>query len=547
MVVDYSKWDNLSVYSSSDGDQEGQEEEEEDEEPPPPPSALFALPHALWALIFALLPTEERLRCAAVCRAWRAALHAAAPEVWAELWFVRADNMTDEALSAAAALAQGRLRILDLTAVRGRVREPALLRVLAANSATLRALRLPQPTTGLRFALSPGLHQRIMAAAPGLRLLFVHTLSNTHAGTPAAEAARLLRRPNVRVQALHVSCFRADADDMAALTRALAKRGAPLRELSVEDAAAAALHALLGAACAHGGLERVCFENCALGPAALPALARLLRGGTLAELEVLHNARYTPPTALLGGDDEEEDEAADEDEEEEEEEQEAGGGIGAAGTAGAGGQGGGGGGGGGIGGVAGIGGFGAPAVAADVMTDLASSFTSPTCALTSLSVHSSLLFRVPAAAAALLAALTGHPRLATLHLFGNRVSSDAQRAAAGASLGALLAANAPALTDLDVSSCNLGDEGLGPLFEALPRNTHLRILEADDNAPTRAFLRGRVLPALRANASLRKARVVAQAMPRAQQQAGPDAAAAAALTAELEAAQAHIAARAPVV
>jgi hypothetical protein len=521
MVVDYSKWDNLSVYSSSsssDGDEDGQEEEEEEEEEPPP-SPLLALPHALWALIFARLPTDARLRCAAVCRAWRATMHAAAPEVWTELWFAPDDGylprLTDDCLVAAAALAQGRLRVLNLSVARGRVLEPALLRVLAANGATLRELHLPPTTLGMRFPLSPGLHQRIMAAAPVLRLLSAGTLGNMHEGTPAGQAARLLRRPNVRVRRLHVSCFRADADDMAALTRALAKRGALLRELHVKSAAVGALDVLLGAACAHCSFECVCFQNCALGPAALPALARLLRGGALVELEVWHNARYTPPTALLGGDDEEEEEEEEEDEEDEEEEeaeQEAGGGIGIGiGAGGAGGAGNGGGGGGGIG--VGGGFVGAPAVADDVMSDFAASFTSPTCALSSLSVNSSLLFRVPAAAAALLAALTGHPRLATLHLSGNRVSSDAQRAAAGAALGALLAANAPALTDLDVSSCNLGDEGLGPLFEALPRNTHLRVLEADGNAPTRAFLRGRVLPALRANASLRKARVVAEAMP----------------------------------
>jgi hypothetical protein len=72
-------------------------------------------------------------------------------------------------------------------------------------------------------------------------------------------------------------------------------------------------------------------------------------------------------------------------------------------------------------------------------------------------------------------------------------------------LGALLAANAPALTELDVSWCDLGDEGLRPLFDALPpANTHLRALDCGRNWTSEAFARERLLPAVRANSSLRE-------------------------------------------
>jgi hypothetical protein len=106
------------------------------------------------------------------------------------------------------------------------------------------------------------------------------------------------------------------------------------------------------------------------------------------------------------------------------------------------------------------------------------------------------------AAATLLGALTAHPSLRTLSLSLNTLG-NADRAAAGAALGALLAANAPALTELDVGLCRLGDPGMAPLFEALPRNTHLRTLKCTYNYVTVAFARNVLLPAERANTSLR--------------------------------------------
>jgi hypothetical protein len=108
------------------------------------------------------------------------------------------------------------------------------------------------------------------------------------------------------------------------------------------------------------------------------------------------------------------------------------------------------------------------------------------------------------AAAALLGALTGHASLRTLSLYSNHDIGAAHAAAAGAALGALVAANAPGLTELDVSSCFLNDLALGPLFAALPANTHLRTLNCSGNGMTDALARDVLLPAVRANESLRK-------------------------------------------
>jgi hypothetical protein len=113
------------------------------------------------------------------------------------------------------------------------------------------------------------------------------------------------------------------------------------------------------------------------------------------------------------------------------------------------------------------------------------------------------LWRDPAAATALLGALTGHASLRSLDICYNEAEPAGQEEA-GAALGALVAANAPALTELRVLDCDLGDAGLRPLFDALPANTHLRTLYCSNNRLSDAFVRDALLPAVRANSSLRE-------------------------------------------
>jgi hypothetical protein len=57
---------------------------------------------------------------------------------------------------------------------------------------------------------------------------------------------------------------------------------------------------------------------------------------------------------------------------------------------------------------------------------------------------------------------------------------------------------------LDVSGCRLFDAGLGSWLDALPANTHLRTLSCGDNEESEAFVCERLLPAVRANSSLRE-------------------------------------------
>jgi hypothetical protein len=125
-----------------------------------------------------------------------------------------------------------------------------------------------------------------------------------------------------------------------------------------------------------------------------------------------------------------------------------------------------------------------------------------------------LLFRAnvwhdAAAAETVLHALTAHPSVRCLRLLSSTVRAF-DRARAGISLGALVAANAPALEVLDIRACCLGDEGLSPLVNALRRNTHLRELECSGNDLSDAFVLHQLMPALLANGSLRMLTLIRQ-------------------------------------
>jgi hypothetical protein len=126
--------------------------------------------------------------------------------------------------------------------------------------------------------------------------------------------------------------------------------------------------------------------------------------------------------------------------------------------------------------------------------------------LTSLTLHCAQLLSNHAAATALLDALTGHGSLRELSItadgLGRKISLEDQQHA-GTLLGVLIAADAPALTMLDVNRCGLSDAGLHPLFEALPGNAHLRTLDSSYNDNSKAFAALVLLPAVRANTSLR--------------------------------------------
>jgi hypothetical protein len=133
--------------------------------------------------------------------------------------------------------------------------------------------------------------------------------------------------------------------------------------------------------------------------------------------------------------------------------------------------------------------------------------------LTALTLNYFQLLHDDDAAAALLRSLVAHASLQTLDLSWNTTAEwpdDAhllEHGAVAAALGALVAADAPALQTLDLYSCWLFDAALGPLVDALQHNTHLHTLDCRGNGMSTAFFRHQLLPAVRANTSLRVVRL----------------------------------------
>ena len=134
-------------------------------------------------------------------------------------------------------------------------------------------------------------------------------------------------------------------------------------------------------------------------------------------------------------------------------------------------------------------------------------------ALQALQLNACELWRDPAVTDELLTALIGHPTLRELSLVNNTVDgTDDARRAAGEQLASLITHNS-ALQKLDLSLFRsyLGDAGLKPIFEALPRNSTLEELifygETWITTISREFARDVILPAVCTNTSLHTLRL----------------------------------------
>ncbi len=407
--------------------------------------AFAALPPVLTLAVLALLPVDARLRCREVCRDWCAALDDIS--LWTRL------DMSDGSGVAHAPLERRAAGLLAAAALRAggqlqfidvtacdQLDFDALHRVVGGSAATMREMRVAQGACRTTEELA-----HLLRSAPQLRLLVA---AQMHCGNDAG--FELLRDEQLfaplRLHYLEIDATPC-AEDAAqpALTLRLVAAAAPtqLYLTGIDLSSAAAIGALVDAALAHR-MSDVFLHGCRLTAAAPPALARLLRGGAVTRL-------------LLDGDEDEEDLLADE-----------------AGVA--------------------------------LFCDALRTNTS-LCAVQLSHFHA---WVNPAVGTALLGALTGHPSVRELDFGGNGIGVEAeQTAAAAAALVALVAADT--LTELDVSWSCLGEAVLGPLFDALPGVTRLLVLdcfcgshEDDPDLLSDAFIRTRMVPALRANASLRK-------------------------------------------
>jgi bacterioferritin-associated ferredoxin len=402
-------------------------------------AALAPLPHAVAVRILASLPPETRLRCAAVCRGWRATL--ADASIWTRLDLSPARDVgryrifnpcCDAQFSRVAARAQGGLEALDVSEC-ARISDAALHAAVAANAATLRELRA---CSGLfsRKALKTATLKALLQAAPALRELRAHVTCDS-----VPDALRMLRNEPpfgpLRIDKLKVECDAAShtPDAMHELAAAVATH-ASLHGLSISDAplgVLAALHALADALLAHSALRHLTLERCNLGPLCAPALARIAGGGS-----PLWTFRLEQAQPLLD-------------------------------------------------------------THAAVLLQNALRTNST---LLGLGITDSAIWANPLAAVVLVNAVADHPSLQSLSFTMSWECAD--NALVGAALGSLIAANAPALQHLDVTGSGLDDAALGPLIDALASNTHLRTLDLSYNEMSEALVRDRLLPALRANGSV---------------------------------------------
>ena len=114
----------------------------------------------------------------------------------------------------------------------------------------------------------------------------------------------------------------------------------------------------------------------------------------------------------------------------------------------------------------------------------------------------------PHAAQLLLSSLVAHPTLRVLEMYLNVHDALQCPVEVSLALAALVEADAAALAELHIHGNYYGDDALRPLFQALPRNTHLRALSCHCNNLSASFARDVALPAVRANASLTKLRML---------------------------------------
>jgi hypothetical protein len=409
----------------------------------PAAAATFAsLPHAVTLLIFARLPVHAKLRAAAVCRAWRTTL--AERSLWMALDLSPGSGVprrlvTDGLLLAAAA--------------RARNRGPGLesLDISDCPGLTPRGLQLVLRAHDTTLRVLRMCNAR---AEPWRGVPYVvaqsHVLRECHLNVRCRglNVARVLGGEReyapLRVHQLNVSCTDlATADAFVANVVPFLATHASLTRLALRRAplnVVAALDAVVDAALARGMTFLSLCEG-SLHPASLSSLARLLRGNT------------TLTTLVIRGED-------------------------------------------------------APMIrffGNEALTQLFADALRSNTTLTSLTLHHVGLWTSFPSARALLGALTGHVSLTALHLTSNLSQENDDTTADGELIAALLSANPPpALTHLDVSDCGFEDGSMQPLLMAAARSTRLRSLYAGGNeVRDDAFMRDEMLPAVRANSSLR--------------------------------------------
>ena len=418
------------------------------EEPADDAIAFAPLPPLLARLIFLALPVDARGRACCVCRAWRDAL--ADPSLWTRLDLSGSCGVAREEfdwrplLRGAAARARGLLYRLDLS--KDYCPTEILLPLLAANAGSLRELR------ELRVRSFPTTDDPLTAVAPTVDALvavapLLQVVEADEMGCTWEQAPRVMRsQPPYTLLRLHSTSISVNFGEYGGQHGGMERFGpfaAALSDVTLQPTLSDVLLIHLDIA-----------QPAVMGALVDAALARRLRDLWLQNCS-------PPPAALL-----------------------------------------------------------ARLLTEGWLTDLcletevvqAPLFDAAGAALVagalrgnttlnSLCLYGTGLCRDMDCACVLLSALVGHPSLCVLSLSDEDPLDDV--GALAAALAALIAADVSVLHTLVCRNNSLGDAGLAPIVEALALNHHLRELDLGYNGMSEAFARERLLPAVRANTTLR--------------------------------------------
>ena len=414
------------------------------------PAPFASLPLPLACRIFLALPPDARGRACCVCRAWRDAL--AEPALWTHLDMSAVFRPECKHFFAVlrGAARRARAQLCELDVSRQTFSIATLQPVLTAYAGSLRELHLYAVRSRLAewWFESPTV-EAVVAALPLLQVLTATQVECTW-----DDAARVLRAepPFAQLQLCrgHLDVHFSDSDNPVGGMERFTSVASALADATLQPAlrrlhiwyADTALPELMGALVDAALTRRLReFKLIECTPPAAAPLARLLAEGMPLQALEIHFYRARVRTPLFD----------------------------AAGAV----------------------------LVADVLR--------VNMTLTTLYLQGAHLCGNMNAAGVLLGALVGHPSLRMLWISEENIAAE-DRSAFGALIAALVAADAPALHILVlVNNANsLGDAGFAPIVEALPLNRHLRDLGLGNSGMSEAFARERLLPAVRANTSLRR-------------------------------------------
>lgn len=253
-------------------------------------SAFPQLPQPIEERIFALIPVDQRLRCAEVSRGWRATV--ALPALWRRVSVSPASGVKQPVslamLLAAVARAGNALKVLDVSSTQLSASDIcAVLRV----ARTVKELVAVVANERGAWCVPAVLLSLLSAASPRLRKLHAHMCCDAtiaHIVMENLPPYALLRLQVLGVRNWpHEATTPSDSLASALANVSLQPRLADLRLQHADLRTPGAMDAVANAVCARQYLKTLYLVACKLSLAAMPALTRALSRGAITRLTIV--------------------------------------------------------------------------------------------------------------------------------------------------------------------------------------------------------------------------------------------------------------------